>query len=170
MKRGKWRWISLRTLTRGRLVPRQPWAIKRTTRTELRDETCVGVAWLIIKGKIIYGKSSCDLPYFTQWNDAKHFAFNYQRHHHPQLTPKQPPPFQRVITPLSLRRGAGGEAERRWCLGFVCLILFYLSLSTTPPSHLFHLATALVLCYYPNGWISQYKCPHGATRYELFFW
>ena len=23
-------------LTRGRLVPRQPWAIKRTTRTELR--------------------------------------------------------------------------------------------------------------------------------------
>ena len=33
-----WRWISLRMLTRGRLVPRQPWAIKRTTRTELRGE------------------------------------------------------------------------------------------------------------------------------------
>ena len=32
------RWISLRMLTRGRLVPRQPRAIKRTTRTELRDE------------------------------------------------------------------------------------------------------------------------------------
>ena len=31
-----WRWISLQTLTRGRLVPRQPRAIKRTTRTELR--------------------------------------------------------------------------------------------------------------------------------------
>ena len=30
------RWISLRTFTRGRLVPRQPRAIKRTTRTELR--------------------------------------------------------------------------------------------------------------------------------------
>ena len=29
------RWISLRTFTRGRLVPRQPRAIKRTTRTEL---------------------------------------------------------------------------------------------------------------------------------------
>jgi len=28
----------LRMFTRGRLVPRQPWAIKRTTRTELRDE------------------------------------------------------------------------------------------------------------------------------------
>ena len=30
-----WRCISLQTLTRGRLVPRQPRAIKRTTRTEL---------------------------------------------------------------------------------------------------------------------------------------
>ena len=62
-------------LTRGRLVPRQPRAIKRTTHTELRDEniyiakfihwnngaipmqlrdeTIVRVAWLIIKGKKI---------------------------------------------------------------------------------------------------------------------
>ena len=32
------RWIPLRTFTRGRLVPRQPRAIKRTTRTELRDD------------------------------------------------------------------------------------------------------------------------------------
>ena len=32
------RCISLRTFTRGRLVPRQPWAIKNTTRTELCDE------------------------------------------------------------------------------------------------------------------------------------
>ena len=31
-----WRWISLRTFTQGRLVPRQPRAIKRTTRAELR--------------------------------------------------------------------------------------------------------------------------------------
>ena len=46
------RWISLQTFTRGRLVPRQPRAIKRTTRTELRDETIVGVALLIIKGVI----------------------------------------------------------------------------------------------------------------------
>ena len=28
----------LRMLTQGRLVPCQPWAIKRTTRTELRGE------------------------------------------------------------------------------------------------------------------------------------
>ena len=32
------RWISLWTFTRGRLVPRQPRAIKRTTRTELHHE------------------------------------------------------------------------------------------------------------------------------------
>ena len=60
---------------RGRLVPRQPRAIKGTTRTELRgeniyivkfihwdnsaiptqlrDETIVSMAWLIIKGEIV---------------------------------------------------------------------------------------------------------------------
>ena len=32
------RWIPLRTFTRGRLVPRQPWAIKRTTPTALHHE------------------------------------------------------------------------------------------------------------------------------------
>ena len=53
-----WRWISLRTFTRGRLVPRQPRAIKRTTRTELRDETIVRVTWLRIKGEIVWGKQS----------------------------------------------------------------------------------------------------------------
>ena len=61
--------------TRGRLVPRQPRAIKNTTRTELRDENIyiakfihwnngaiptqlrdeiiVRVAWLIIKGEMV---------------------------------------------------------------------------------------------------------------------
>ena len=33
-----WRCISLRMFTRGRLVPRQPRAIKNTTRTELHHE------------------------------------------------------------------------------------------------------------------------------------
>ena len=45
-----WRWISLRTLTRGRLVPRQPRAIKGTTRTELRGESIQGgryIHWYI---------------------------------------------------------------------------------------------------------------------------
>ena len=62
-------------LTRGRLVPRQPRAIKRTTRTELRgeniyiakfihwdnsaiptqlrDETIVRMTWLIIKDEMV---------------------------------------------------------------------------------------------------------------------
>ena len=52
----RWRWISLRTFTRGRLVPRQPRAIKGTTRTELRDETIVRVMLLIIKGEMVWGK------------------------------------------------------------------------------------------------------------------
>jgi len=69
--------------TRGRLVPRQPRAIKRTTRTELRGEniyiakfihwdnsaiptqlrgeTIVSMAWLIIKGKTICVISSCKI-------------------------------------------------------------------------------------------------------------
>ena len=34
-----WRCISMRTFTRGRLVPRQPWAIKRTTPTALHHES-----------------------------------------------------------------------------------------------------------------------------------
>ena len=34
----RWRWIPLRMLTQGRLVPRQPWAIKRTTPTALHHE------------------------------------------------------------------------------------------------------------------------------------
>ena len=39
-----------------------------------------------------------------------HFTFNYPQHHHLQLTPKQPPPFAWLTTPLSLRRGAGVSA------------------------------------------------------------
>ena len=54
-----WRWISLWTLTRGRLVPRQPRAIKNTTRTELHGEIIVRVTWLRIKGKMVCGISSC---------------------------------------------------------------------------------------------------------------
>ena len=66
----RWRWISLQTFTRGRLVPRQPRAIKRTTRTELRDESIVRVALLIIKGKTIYIISCDDLLLFTAWKDG----------------------------------------------------------------------------------------------------
>ena len=39
-----------------------------------------------------------------------HLTFTYQQHHHLLLTLKHSPPFQEVTTPLSLRRGAGGEA------------------------------------------------------------
>ena len=39
-----------------------------------------------------------------------HFAFYYQQCCHLKLTLQRPPQFQRQTTPLSLRRGAGGEA------------------------------------------------------------
>ena len=70
----------MRILTQGRLVPRQPWAIKSTTRTELhhesiyfakfihwdnsaiptqlRGEPIVRVTLLIIKGKMVQGIQS----------------------------------------------------------------------------------------------------------------
>ena len=56
--------------TRGRLVPRQPRAIKGTTRTELRGEAIVGVMLLIIKGRINWDISSCNLSCFTTCNDG----------------------------------------------------------------------------------------------------
>ena len=39
-----------------------------------------------------------------------HFAFYYQQCCHLKLTLQRPPQFQRLITPLPLRGGAGGEA------------------------------------------------------------
>ena len=39
-----------------------------------------------------------------------HFAFYYQQWRHLKLTLQRPPQFRRLTTPLSLRRGAGGEA------------------------------------------------------------
>ena len=73
------RWISLWMLTRGRLVPRQPRAIKRTTRTELHGETIMRVALLIIKVKMVCGMSSCktrqntrpfDVFYRVKWRKS----------------------------------------------------------------------------------------------------
>ena len=49
---------------------RQPRAIKNTTRTELRDETIVGVTWLIIKDKIVDAISSYKIRLNTRPFDA----------------------------------------------------------------------------------------------------
>ena len=89
-----WRWISLRMLTRGRLVPRQPRAIKRTTPTALhhesvyiakfihlnngatptalRDETIVWVIWLIRKREMI-----CVISSRKIWQITRPFDANY---------------------------------------------------------------------------------------------
>ena len=66
----RWRWISLRTFTRGRLVPRQPRAIKNTTRTELHGETIMRVMLLIIKVKTICGMSCGKIRHNTRPFDA----------------------------------------------------------------------------------------------------
>ena len=63
-------------LTRGRLVPRQPRAIKRTTRTELRDETIVKVTWLIIKDKMIWGKLRKETTILMTQNRSFHKTNN----------------------------------------------------------------------------------------------
>ena len=98
-----WRWISLRTFTRGRLVPRQPRAIKRTTPTALRDKTIMGVMSLIMKRKMIcvissrktwqntlpfdafyrvkWRKSLYNLPYFTQQFVPTYMVNNAIFHH-----------------------------------------------------------------------------------------
>ena len=65
-----WRWISLLLFTRGRLVPRQPRAIKNTTRTELHGETILRVALLIIKVKMVCGMSLCKTRQNTRSFDA----------------------------------------------------------------------------------------------------
>ena len=54
--------------------------------------------------------SSCKTRHITRWFVLNHFTLHYQQHCYPQLPFKEPPPFVRLTTPLSLRRGAGGEA------------------------------------------------------------
>ena len=53
---------------------------------------------------------SCKIWHIMRWFVSNHFTLHYQRHQCFQLPLKQPTSFQRVTTPLSLRRGAGGEA------------------------------------------------------------
>ena len=58
----RWRWIPLRILTRGRLVPRQPRAIKRTTPTALHNKSShneIYIHWNI--GIIPTALRGCDI-------------------------------------------------------------------------------------------------------------
>ena len=45
-----------------------------------------------------------------------------QQYQYHQLTLKQLPPFSRLTTPLSLRRGAGGEALFAFYINDICII------------------------------------------------
>ena len=55
-------------------------------------------------------KTHDDLRQIIARNASIRFTLYYQQHHLPQLTLKQFPPFPWLTTPLSLRRGVGGEA------------------------------------------------------------
>ena len=91
--------------------------ISYSWRCEMRQTTPQSASFYAIIRVISLSK----IRHITRWFTSNHFTLHNQRHHHPQLTLKQLPPFARVTTPLSLRRGAGGEAERGWCLGFISL-------------------------------------------------
>ena len=78
----------------------QPWAIKSAIPTALIRAFC-NIIFIVS-----CNKKQQSMHLFT----PTHFTFYYQQHHLPQLTLKQFPPFPWLTTPLSLRRGVGGEA------------------------------------------------------------
>ena len=75
----------MRTFTRGRLVPRQPWAIKSTTRTELRGEYIFIVKYIhwniSIKPTALHHAGIYNVKYI-HWNtDITHTAlYRYNIH------------------------------------------------------------------------------------------
>ena len=80
------RWISLRTLTRGRLVPRQPRAIKRTTPTALHYEDIYIVKYIHWNNGIIHTVlHRCNIhiaKYIHRNTDITHTAlYRYNIHH-----------------------------------------------------------------------------------------
>ena len=51
--------------------------------------------------------SSCKMRLIIVWNSPTYFTLHYQHYRHPQLTPKQLPPFSWLTTPLPLRGTIG---------------------------------------------------------------
>ena len=65
------------------------------------------VFWNDANDRVISMVLPRDLRHFVVWNMANHFTLYYQPSHQPQLILQQLPPFQRVTTPLPLRRTIG---------------------------------------------------------------
>ena len=65
------------------------------------------VLWNDANDRVISMILPRDLRHFVVWNMANYFTLYYQPSHQPQLTLQQLPPFQRVTTPLPLRRTIG---------------------------------------------------------------
>ena len=77
-----WRWIPLRMLTQGRLVPRQPWAIKRTTPTALHHKG-ISIAKHIhgnigIKPTALYRYNIRNGIYIRRYIGIKHTALHHE--------------------------------------------------------------------------------------------
>ena len=51
--------------------------------------------------------SLCKTRHITRWFASNRFTLHYPQHHHPKLTPKWPPPFSWLTTPLPLRGTIG---------------------------------------------------------------
>ena len=75
-------------------------------RCEMRQTTPQTASFYAIIRVISLSK----IRHITRWFASNRFTLYYPQHHHPLLTFKQLPPFPRLITPLPLRRGTGGEA------------------------------------------------------------
>ena len=90
-------------LTRGRLVPRQPWAIKRTTRTELRGENIHYGGYISLK----YWHSILLIlsmkPYFLKKTQHLRRWISLRMLTQGRLVPRQPRAIKRT-TPTALRR------------------------------------------------------------------
>ena len=76
------RWIPLRMLTQGRLVPRQPWAIKRTTPTALHHKG-ISIAKHIhgnigIKPTALYRYNIRNGIYIRRYIGIKHTALHHE--------------------------------------------------------------------------------------------
>ena len=130
--------------------------------------------WFVPNGNIIYVISRGKTWQIMRWNASNHFTFNYQQCRHPKLTPKQPPPFPRLTTSLSLRRTIGrcswslrneeskGLGERPY-LPFIILhfVINHATLTIISPRN-----SVRVVLLIAQGWRGT-SLPRGNVRKEI---
>ena len=107
-----WRWIPLRMLTQGRLVPRQPWAIKRTTPTALHHKGIFIAKYIHGNINIISTALRCynihNGIYIHRYIGIKHTALYHER-----IFIAKYIHWNTDITPTALR---GYNIRNDWCI------------------------------------------------------